>query len=536
MSMSAPSTPKPLPPCRSKHLPCPYPGCDKLFNRPTRLEEHKRSHTNDRIFKCNVPKCGKDFLRDSHLKRHVLSAHTDQRDYICTFEDCDKGFATAQRLKRHLSLHEGREKYRCRIDGCGQTFRKHATLDKHQRTAHEGGDAFPCHEPTKDGIPCPKGFDTAYALKLHKGRCHGAKSYFCTLCPGTLSEDPSSQQSLGLGFGTYADLQAHNALVHPPTCPSCSFAARTQKELQHHISQRHISGPPNPSQSYICPHDICRGQTFARKTNLTTHLKTVHSSTRAFVCGTLPPSALNNIPTWTGADACGRAFKAKQGLEEHIRTAHLGLDNRTTARQKRLGTHIVPVDKNLANANQRGKDTTLGKLTGTAYAENPKRTIPCAVLGCAYLFTRHYDHELHLRCKHGVSPEDVPGLVGQREPEWLSATATATFSADLAADNHHNNNHDDWAAEFEAGARHGGSFWIGGVGQAEEFGGDEDDGQSGFSGVAGNFAKDRVWDGEAREMFDLVDGTFGDDDEALAQDGNDFEGDAAMQPIDPMLF
>lgn len=126
--------------------------------------------------------------------------------------------------------------------------------------------------------------------------------------------------------------------------------------------------------------------------------------------------------------------------------------------------------------------------------------------------------------------------MGQREPEWLSATATATFSADLAADNHHNNNHDDWAAEFEAGARHGGSFWIGGVGQAEEFGGDEDDGQSGFSGVAGNFAKDRVWDGEAREMFDLVDGTFGDDDEALAQDGNDFEGDAAMQPIDPMLF
>lgn len=86
---------------RAKKYKCPYANCDKAYNRPCLLEEHKRSHDNTRPFECDV--CGKCFFRETHLKSHAWT-HADKRPLGCP--ECDKRFITNQQLKRHIGYHD----------------------------------------------------------------------------------------------------------------------------------------------------------------------------------------------------------------------------------------------------------------------------------------------------------------------------------------------------------------------------------------------------------------------------------------------
>ena len=116
-------------PSECKTLPCPFEGCDKAFNRPARLQEHLRSHNNERIFKCDVEDCDKTFLRITHLQHHVKSAHTNVRDYVCDYPGCGKSFVNGSRLRRHVATHDGHDKYRCtEYLPCNETVRKHLSL------------------------------------------------------------------------------------------------------------------------------------------------------------------------------------------------------------------------------------------------------------------------------------------------------------------------------------------------------------------------------------------------------------------------
>ena len=87
-------------------------------------------------------------------------------------------------MKRHLAAHEKREIYTCKTPECGQAFRKHATLQAHISSEHEGKSPYPCVEVGEDGVACGAGFDTPAKLKTHMGRIHGQDRYWCILCSG----------------------------------------------------------------------------------------------------------------------------------------------------------------------------------------------------------------------------------------------------------------------------------------------------------------------------------------------------------------
>ena len=145
--LTAPQTPRSIRPSDLKTISCSYKDCNKSFNRQARLEEHLRSHTNERPFKCRAPSCNKDFLRSNHLKRHQKSAHSDVRDYNCTWPGCSKSFSTGTRLRRHQEAHKGREKFQCQgYNNCIATFRKHDTLKRHIMAKHESLPPFSCQE------------------------------------------------------------------------------------------------------------------------------------------------------------------------------------------------------------------------------------------------------------------------------------------------------------------------------------------------------------------------------------------------------
>ena len=338
---SAPSTPY----CREKRLQCPYPDCDKAFNRPTRLEEHIRSHTNDRAFKCPYPDCDKDYLRESHLKHHVKSAHTEVRDYVCSHEGCDKSFATGQRLKKHEETHTGPNKHFCRdYPPCNQVFRKKETLQRHIMSEHENQSPFPCTEiDHRTGKPCTQFFERGDKLLIHTRKYHDATRFSCDECitfnaelqnNPLLSEVQKSVMAKEAYFATYGDLQLHNKKEHPPTCPHCSLSFVTLRELTRHKELVHgiVNPNSNAKSRVICNYPNC-GKTFSKQGNLTVHIRTTHENRRDFICGETDVD-LPHGATYVG---CGRDFGSKRPLIDHVLAEHLGQETAQT-KKRRLRT------------------------------------------------------------------------------------------------------------------------------------------------------------------------------------------------------
>ena len=338
--LTTPSTPRNPRPSDRKTLSCPYNNCSKTFNRRARLNEHLRSHTNTRLFKC--PHCPKDFLRDSHMKHHVKSAHSNIRDYTCNYPGCGKNFATGTRLRRHEATHSGHDKYRCTgYESCNQTFRKRETLNRHILQAHQQIDPFPCTDvDSVTGQSCKKTFDTASKLKSHQRSMHDPTKFSCAICVQTQAmvyRDASNDGALNSAyFATYAALKRHVDAEHPPTCSHCSLKFKTRKELSRHIELVHdiVYAEHIPQAGpHECPYSDC-DRTFSKKGNLNVHIRTVHEKRRDFVCGQTEVS-IPEITSDAELVGCGRDFTSKSTLEEHIRTAHLGMQARRVKQNKK---------------------------------------------------------------------------------------------------------------------------------------------------------------------------------------------------------
>lgn len=380
-----------------KHL-CTYPDCSKAFNRPAKLSQHILSHTKSRPFVCPHQPCTKDFLRQSHLKHHIKSAHSNIRDHICDWEGCEKSFITATRLKRHHAAHEGREKYRCSVHGCGQTFRKHATLQKHVLTVHQGKRAYQCESKDEAGILCGQGFDTLGKLNAHEGRVHGGKRFWCSICPADAEMDALEKDAAG--FSTYAELQDHIKRDHPPQCGICGLVCSSQRELKNHVEVRHDNPDVDERKSHLCPEPDC-GRAFTKKGNLNVHIQSAHKA-KKYICGLVELETLNRIEGWDGLNACAKALSTKGSLENHIRTAHMGMGKRRVKSRKTM---------TCGSARQQGDfDVNLMMLTGVGYEQHSGRLIACTVPKCDYRFSRSYDLQIHLMSRHGIPEQEAKGL------------------------------------------------------------------------------------------------------------------------------
>ncbi|KAL2007877.1 hypothetical protein VTN00DRAFT_7859 [Thermoascus crustaceus] len=399
------------------HL-CPFEGCTKAFNRPARLQEHLRSHNNERIFKCTYEGCEKTFLRASHLNHHIKSAHTSIRDYICDRPGCGKTFVTGSRLRRHLAAHDGRDKYRCtEYPPCKETFRKHSTLQRHVMMVHLNQKPFPCpHVDPITGQRCAQAFDTAGHLRAHEARLHTEKRFSCAECSqqrqdardGLSATETTAEAEVS--FPTYALLQAHIRSAHPPRCPNCPITCSTSRELRRHLEIAHGDVGLEERKVFPCTVPGC-DRSFTKKGNLTVHIRTVHDGEKRFVCGETDLSSSKKVEGWNGQDGCGKRYGSKLALEEHVRTAHLGFQNAKAERRQRLGLGKSPQGK---TKRKPPVPSTLAALTGEGYAEETGRHIPCFVDGCEHRFHRDYDLWVHMSGKHGYSEDDIQNLFTQR--------------------------------------------------------------------------------------------------------------------------
>lgn len=416
---------------------CDFEGCEQRFNRPCRLEAHKRSHTNERPFACPYEDCDKTFPRKDHLNRHLQNAHSDvkpERPFGCDWEDCGKRFVSNSQLKRHREVHE--TKFYCTgYAPCKEVFRKQKTLDAHIKSKHLASDAYPCtYVDDETGEHCTKGYQTESALRRHMRTSHGSgeqeqeHAFFCVLCPAPGTEFEAVETETGivvrvakepLEFATYQELATHSHACHPPVCTECNITFATQGGLKDHINAAHVK--PESCPQFACPHPEC-GRIFNRQHNLDVHISSVHRKQKRFICeaSAFTDSNKVDLKAWDGQNACGAAMGAKASLEQHVRTQHLKMKNRKELRKERKSKRMP-------------EPSMLRSLTGVGF--DGGRNVICEVEGCDYRFFQPRDLKRHLRAVHKLEDVDIEAIFLERNardqtgPFWCGGVDDPMFES-----------------------------------------------------------------------------------------------------------
>lgn len=330
-------------------------------------------------------------------------------------------------------------------------------MQVHVTKVHEGRKPFVCAFLGEEGKKCDADFDTSGQLKSHEGRIHQRKTFLCTICSSNLDVQEVNCEA---AFATYAALQEHIAIEHPPTCSQCGLKCASQAALRSHIEVQHGHLSVDDRKTHVC-HEVGCGAGFTKKGNLNVHMQAAHCNKR-YVCGSVDISTMKNIGDWDGSDACGMPLTTKANLVEHIRTTHLGLDSKSKGKAQKKEMHVRKLEI-----------TAVSRLTGSGYEGECGRKISCAIQGCEYRFSRNYDHEIHLQARHGLADFEIQTLQADKpwetiytRPELKGSTGFATvqdLDAERALDMQFGDDAEMESAEdqLEAGALRGDDFWLG---------------------------------------------------------------------------
>ena len=129
--MSQISTKTPIKP-KPNHI-CEY--CDKEFKKPSALEIHRRVHTGERPFKCNL--CDYCATRDSHLQNHIRR-HLKEKLHECSEPNCNYSTCDKHNLtKHHRTVHLQEKPFTCPIFNCDYKTGLKTDLTRHLTTHEE---------------------------------------------------------------------------------------------------------------------------------------------------------------------------------------------------------------------------------------------------------------------------------------------------------------------------------------------------------------------------------------------------------------
>jgi hypothetical protein len=188
------------------------------------------------------------------------------------------------------------------------------------------------------------------------------------------------------------------------------------------------SAPPKPKKEavFACDREGCTSK-FNRRSNLSSHIRTVHEKEKRFICGLTDLLKSKSIGDRWDGKGCGEGFVYKSLLEQHVRTMHLGLAS-TPAPNKRRAKG----DKDIAAA--------ASLLGGISLGHRRPSIEPQAVcVLCEGQFPSEEEFIEHCADRHGLSDVEIQELL------------------------------------LEGKARSGGAFWIGGLDPEDEDDYDEEE-------------------------------------------------------------
>ncbi|XP_055371904.1 zinc finger protein 879-like [Condylostylus longicornis] len=270
--------------------------CDRNFLGITDLKRHLLVHTGEKPHKC--PNCDKTFRQTVCLKNHIAAVHSNDFKFKCP--KCPKKFPIKFRLRLHMRVHSGEKPYKC--PKCPKTFARDGQLRQHKVTHTD--DYHKC-------ITCDEAFDTKPDLRKHM-QTHIKQDHICQICMKTFSQPDL--------------LRGHLFRIHA----NLKFCTICNKALKGHLSQ-HLKLHAN-EKPFTC--DICEAQ-FSQKSQLNVHQR-MHSGERPYKCQVCWQAFAHStvlklhIRKHTGEKpfACylcktmGIAFSQLAHLKTHMRTIH----------------------------------------------------------------------------------------------------------------------------------------------------------------------------------------------------------------------
>ncbi|EDO15623.1 hypothetical protein Kpol_489p4 [Vanderwaltozyma polyspora DSM 70294] len=190
---------------RDKRYKCTYEGCTKVYDRPSLLQQHRYSHTNERPYFCDYENCGKRFMRPCHLRVHQWT-HSQVKPRTCHI--CGKGLITSQQLKRHLNTHE--KKLKKDID------------------VIIGGNNVPDNAINNAADQISKGSDVSSDASPNK-----ASNGFSIGTPSSLVNGESSEANSSVS-------SAHDAFNIPCLYEDCDVLIKPEDDLMNHMIEAHL--------------------------------------------------------------------------------------------------------------------------------------------------------------------------------------------------------------------------------------------------------------------------------------------------------
>ncbi|XP_064644428.1 uncharacterized protein LOC135498163 isoform X2 [Lineus longissimus] len=133
--------------------------CNKKYTTERLLRDHMRVHVNH--YKC--PFCDMTCPNPSTLNAHIKYRHSDEKPYEC--ERCQHKTKSAGDLRRHMEVHNEKKMFKCEFPGCDYSHKTFHGVSYHYRLLHQTPKKYLCHM-------CPATFERGSNLTKHLKRTH----------------------------------------------------------------------------------------------------------------------------------------------------------------------------------------------------------------------------------------------------------------------------------------------------------------------------------------------------------------------------